>query len=460
MVIKELGVHADAMSALAQKYDLNVPRYTSYPTAPHFSDLVGEADYGSWLESLDPASSLSIYCHVPFCERMCWFCGCHTKVVGRHEPIARYVGDLLADVELVAQSASPGLVIRHLHWGGGSPTMLTADDWQRIMDGISNAFTIDANAEVAVEMDPRTATEPYVAALAAAGVNRASIGVQDFDPRVQAAINRIQPFEVTARVVEWLRAHGIASVNMDLMYGLPHQTTEGVVAMVDQAATLEPDRVALFGYAHVPWMKAHQRLIDEAALPDGPARWSQSQAAHRRLVEHGHVPLGLDHFARPEDDLAKAARAGGLRRNFQGYTTDQADALIGLGTSAIGALPQGYVQNDPALRSYARRVREGRLPVVRGIRLSDEDRLRREVIERLMCNFAVDLEMMAALHGLLAKDLLPDLARIAPLEKDGLAVIDGARIAITEQGRPFVRVAAAAFDTYLRRGENRYSRAV
>jgi len=248
--------------ALVERYGVNVPRYTSYPTAPHFHEGVQDSVYRDWLGALDAAAPLSLYFHVPFCAEMCSFCGCHTRVVRRYEPVARYLKILQAEVDIVATALPGRFGAAFVHWGGGSPTMLRGDDWRRIHDHLRGAFEFDAEAEMAVELDPRTATQDYIQALAAAGVNRVSLGVQDFNEKVQVAIRRVQPFDMTARVVDWLRLAGIAAINLDLMYGLPHQTVDMLLSSIDQAVSLKPSRIALFGYAHVPWMKSHQKLID------------------------------------------------------------------------------------------------------------------------------------------------------------------------------------------------------
>jgi oxygen-independent coproporphyrinogen-3 oxidase len=445
---------------LASAYDLKVPRYTSYPTVPHFNEAVDGARYSAWLDGIDPGTLLSLYFHIPFCAEMCWFCGCHTKIVKRYDPVAAYVETLLAEIDLVAAALPGRFAARHLHWGGGSPSMLKGADWRRIMDKLAARFDIAPGARVAVEIDPRTATEDYVKTLAGAGVNRASIGVQDFDADVQAAINRVQLFAMTERVVGWLRAHGIANLNMDLMYGLPHQTVPGVKRMADQAAILEPDRLALFGYAHVPWMKPHQKMIPEDALPDTPQRLSQFEAAAARLGDHGYVAIGLDHFALPGDDLAIALKEGRLRRNFQGYTTDTAPVLLGLGASAIGALPQGYVQNTAPLKDYRRGVERGELPVTRGIALTPEDRLRGEIIERLMCGLAADLGAIGRRHGADPGHFAAELDALTPLADDGIVTVDGERVTVTPAGRPFTRLVASTFDTYLHKGAARHSKVV
>lgn len=448
------------ISDIVAKYDLKVPRYTSYPTAPHFSDAVDGATYRAWLAALDPRLGLSLYFHIPFCDSMCWFCGCYTKIVNRYRPVREYLDVLLAEIELVADRLPARFAARHLHWGGGSPTMLTGDDWLRIIDALRRRFEIAEDAEIAVELDPRDASEEYIRALAVAGVNRASIGVQDFHPEVQAAINRIQPFAVVERVCGWLRRHGINGINLDLMYGLPHQSVERVLDMVDKAVRLAPSRIALFGYAHVPWMKSHQRLIDESALPGIEERYRQFAAAARRLEEAGYRPIGLDHFARPGDSLAVALAEGRLRRNFQGYTSDDAPVLLGFGASAIGSLPKGYVQNVQPLNTYREATVAGRLPIGRGIALSADDRLRAEIIERLMCELAVDLAAVCRRHHRRLSDLGGSLQRLTPLIEDGIAVIEEERLRVTDEGRPFLRLVAAAFDAYLNEGTKRHSRAV
>ncbi len=445
---------------IAARYEIKVPRYTSYPTAPHFSAAVDERTFRQWLGAQDPATRLSLYFHIPFCTAMCWFCGCYTKVVNRYEPVAAYLTALLHEIDLVADALPGRFTARHLHWGGGSPTMLTGEDWKRTVDHLHTRFDFDNDAEIAVEADPRTATEDYIRALATAGVNRVSIGVQDFDPEVQQAVNRIQPFEVTKRVVDWLRGHGIDRINMDLMYGLPLQTRERVIDMANKALTLRPNRIALFGYAHVPWMKPHQKLIPEASLPDAKARWQQFNAVSARLVEAGYVAIGLDHFALPDDELFLARAEGRLHRNFQGYTTDSATTLVGLGASAISSLSQGYVQNVSSTRSYRKSVVAGHLPVARGVAIDGEDRLRGEVIERLMCDLEIDLGAICTGHGKPADHFRDEMATLGPLQTDGIIRIDGTHISVTAEGRPLVRLVAAAFDRHLGRGEARHSKAV
>ncbi len=445
---------------LAQKYDLRLPRYTSYPTAPHFTPAVGAARYGEWLAGMDPTTPLSLYLHIAYCAEMCWFCGCHTKITQRYAPVADYLDALWAEIALVAQRLPRRMKARHVHFGGGSPTIMSPEDFLKTMDRLRGLFDLEDGAEVAVELDPRTADEDYVKAMAKAGVNRSSIGVQDFNPKVQEAINRIQPYEVSARVIGWLREQGISEINMDLVYGLPFQTAESVVETIEQAVGLRPKRIALFGYAHVPWMKKHQRLIPEDSLPDVPERWRQYEQATRKLAEMGYVQVGLDHFATPEDELALALKEGRLHRNFQGYTTDSAVALLGFGASGIGALPQGYVANEGGIDAYKRVIREGHLATTRGVGVSQDDLLRRAIIERLMCDMALDLDQVCARFGASAGDFASEMASLAPYAGDGVCVIEGNKVRMTEEGRPLVRAICAAFDRYLKAGEQRHSKAV
>ena len=434
---------------LVRKYSKAVPRYTSYPTAPHFHAGVGAARAASWLEALPPESRLSLYFHVPFCRSLCWFCGCHTKVTNRAAPVARYLDTLLAEVALVAERLGRGRPVAHIHLGGGSPSLLAPDELRRLAEALHREFAISPGAEFAIEIDPRNVDAARAKALAEIGVNRASLGVQDFDPAVQRAVNRVQPLELTARVAGLLRGNGIAQINLDLMYGLPLQTIGGFAETVERALALAPDRLALFGYAHVPWMKKHQALIDAAALPDAWQRWCQARAAERRLEAAGYAAIGLDHFARPEDPLARAAAAGTLRRNFQGYTADPADALIGFGASAIGALPQGYLQNESDLKAYAGSVASGRLASARGIAFAPEDRLRAAVIEKLMTALAADTGALCRAHGYPEAHLDGAFAAVDALAADGVAERSGRIVAIPPEARLFMRTVAACFDAYL-----------
>jgi len=438
---------------LLAKYDRPVPRYTSYPTAPHFHGGIGPDDYRHWLAELPFEARLSLYLHVPFCQELCWYCGCHTTVARHCRPVAEYQELVLRELDLVGTALGGRRPVGHIHFGGGTPTMLLPHDLRRLDERLRARFEIPDDAEFAVEIDPRRLTPETVATLAAIGVNRASLGVQDVNPEVQRAINRWQPFTVVERAVDWLRAAGIRGINFDLMYGLPQQTTARVRASVDAALTLRPARMALFGYAHVPWIKRHQRLIDEASLPGAAERAAQFEVAAAQLEEAGYVAIGLDHFALPDDSLAVAQKEGRLHRNFQGYTTDDAGALLAFGASAIGSLPQGYVQNAVPIPEHRDAIRHGRLATARGIGVSADDRLRRAIIERLMCDFAVDLNCHAS-------RLAAELEALEPFRADGLLTIDDGLIRVEPAGRPLIRTVCAVFDAYLDRGLAQHSRAV
>jgi oxygen-independent coproporphyrinogen-3 oxidase len=444
---------------LARYADLPLPRYTSYPTAPHFQPV--EADlYRGWLATLPTSRPASLYLHVPFCRSMCWYCGCHTTITARDEPIARYLDALEAEIDLVADTLPARLAVGHVHFGGGTPTLMHPAQFVALMAQLRGRFALASDTEIAIEIDPRTLEPEMVAALAKGGVTRASLGVQTFDPVIQKAINRIQSHEQTAAAVAGLRSAGIGEINFDLIYGLPHQTINSCAETVAKAVALAPDRLAVFGYAHVPSFKLHQRKIEEAALPDGSARHAQAEAIAEALVAAGYVRIGLDHFARPDDPLTRALEQRRLHRNFQGYTTDECETLIGFGASSIGRLPQGYVQNAVLIGDYQRRIAAGQLAVSKGCTFAAEDRLRAAVIERLMCDYRVDLARVCAEFGADPERLVASAAGIDALVDDGLAERHRHVIAMREEARPLVRVLASAFDQYLGQGPARHSRAV
>ena len=449
------------MSAdLVDRYSKPVPRYTSYPTAPHVHAGVDQATYFTWLGMLPEDTSLSLYIHIPYCDRLCWFCGCHTKQVARYEPITAYLVPLFAEIEAVAaRLAGKGRVVS-VHLGGGSPSMLRPEDTLALGAVLRRHFSFAPDAEISIEIDPNDMDEARYDALAAFGVTRVSLGVQDFDPRVQAAINRIQTFEQTREVVEGMRRRGVGSVNLDVLYGLPFQTLKTIENTIDQALSLAPDRLALFGYAHVPWLKTHQRMIDEAALPDVHGRFAQATRAAEMVMASGYQQIGIDHFAKPGDSLAQAATAGRLHRNFQGYTTDAASALLGFGASAIGQLPQGYVQNTVPTGDYQRQVAAGGLAVARGVTVTEDDRARAFVIERLMCDFAVSTDELSHRFGVVATPIVAEMSVVAAEDPDGLTEFADGTLRMTARGRPFVRSIAARFDAHLAANAARYSLAV
>jgi len=446
---------------LAARYaDERLPRYTSYPTAPQFNATVGAETHAAWLGAMPGRSVGSLYVHIPFCRRMCWYCGCNTSVAVRHDPIEAYLRALSQEITLVRNHLPRRLAVTHIHFGGGTPTIVKPYEFRSLLAHLRSAFAVAASAEIAIEIDPRVLTAEMAAALGDAGVTRASLGVQSLDPAVQSAINRHQSLNKTALAVDRLRHAGVGGINIDLIYGLPRQTVASCIATAEACLPLRPDRFSVFGYAHVPGFKRHQRRIDEAALPDGPARGAQADAITEILESAGYRRIGLDHFALPGDDMATAAQSGGLHRNFQGYTTDDADVLIGLGASAIGRLPQGYVQNTAVTRDYLAALSAGHLATVRGFALAPDDRLRAALIERLMCDFRVDIAEVCGRHGEPADAVADAMPAFDRLAADGILRRDGTVVEMAPEARTLVRVAAAAFDAYRAGSAAIHSRAV
>ncbi len=437
-----------------------VPRYTSYPTVPHFSSAIGPAEHAAWLQNVPEDQPVSLYVHVPYCHKLCWYCGCTTRVSSDPARPRAYAALLEAELALVAALLPGRLTLAHLHFGGGTPTAIGPEAFLRLNARIAQSFVILERAERAIEIDPRYLSAEMIAALKEAGINRASLGVQSFEPAVQEAINRIQPVTQTLAVIEDLRAAGIERINVDLLYGLPRQTVEGCRETVRALLPLRPDRFAIFGYAHVPALKRHQRLIPAEELPDPFARVAQFEAMAEELEAAGYVPIGLDHFALPEDPLAEAARAGRLRRNFQGYTTDSAETLIGLGASAISTFREGYVQNQHELVPWRAALGAGRLPTARGIALSARDRLERALIEAVMCYGAVDIAATAARFGIDAESCIAAPERLRALEQLGVVHRDGHRLVVPAEYRPLLRVVAAIFDRYLEASAARHALAL
>ena len=434
---------------IAKYFSARVPRYTSYPTAPYFSAEVDAKRYETWLSRIDPRSELALYLHVPFCRRMCWYCGCNMRVIARYSPVTSYVGAIIREIELAARVLPQGISVRHIHWGGGTPTALAPEDMIRIAETLQRQFNILDKAEIAVEIDPRTFTPGNAVALGKIGCTRASLGVQEFDEKVQTAINRVQPIVMIEKTLELLREQGVKAVNFDLMYGLPYQTPETLKNTVEQAATLNPDRIALFGYAHVPWMAKNQRMISEEALPTPLMRYEQAKVAGDALAGEGYVKIGLDHFARPEDSMAVALREGRLHRNFQGYTDDEAGATVAFGASAISALPDGFAQNIVETGAYTRAVNSGALPIAKGVVFRGEDKLRGAIIERLMCDMEVDLEDIRRRHAPDRGNFLDEMSQLRGLAEEGLCTLEGTCVRVPDEARLALRVVCSVFDAYL-----------
>ncbi|MEP2717937.1 oxygen-independent coproporphyrinogen III oxidase [Pseudophaeobacter sp.] len=437
----------DRLAALGL-FDSRVPRYTSYPTAPVFSPSVGVDTQQRHLAALDPAVPVSVYIHIPFCERLCWFCACRTQGTQSLSPVESYIGTLEAELTLLADRLPKGLQMGRLHWGGGTPTILPPELIHRLARAIKSVFPQTPEWEFSVEIDPTLVDRKKIAALAAEGMNRASIGIQDFDPLVQKAIGREQPYEATLACVEDLRDAGITSLNADLVYGLPHQTPTRMADTLDKVLSLKPDRIALFGYAHVPWVAKRQKLIDEAVLPDDLARHALAGQAASAFAAAGFEAIGIDHFALSKDGLAEAARSGHLRRNFQGYTEDKCPALIGIGASSISRFPGGYIQNSAATPAYVKAIEAGQLAGARGHEMTQEDQMRARTIEMIMCDFALDRRALQMQFGPLTDGLEPDLAKVLARFGD-LVTLDEDKMEITPEGRPLTRIIASLFDAHM-----------
>ena len=439
---------------LVRRFDRPGPRYTSYPTAVEFHDGVGADEYLEHLARADaraPEAPLSLYIHVPFCIEHCTYCGCHVIATPRHEVAARYLGYVRRELELVAAALPRRRSIVQMHWGGGTPTYLTPVELAELHGHVAACFDLLPNAEVAVEVDPRVTSREHLATLARLGFNRLSMGVQDFTPEVQAAIGRGQTFEQTRDLVAIAREVGFREgINLDLVYGLPQQTEATFQTNLDRLVELRPDRLALYSFAYVPWIRPNQKRIDASRLPAREEKLALYMATLARLIEAGYEPIGMDHFALPGDELARAARAGRLDRNFMGYTVRPASAMIAFGVSGIGEVEGGFFQNERKLSTYYAALDAGRLPIQRGYRLDDDDRLRQHVIRQLMCNFAVDKGEVAARFGIdFDAYFAASLAKLDEPRAAGLLVETPARLEVTERGRLFVRNVCMAFDRYL-----------
>ncbi len=428
-------------------FDAKVPRYTSYPTAPHFSNDVGADLFGDWISGIAPGSSISLYIHVPFCRRLCWFCACRTQGTQTDNPVIAYVDVLKAELDLLAERLPEGVTLSRLHWGGGTPTLLKAELMRDLARRILEIVPLGPNAEFSVEIDPNEIDEARLDALAEAGMNRASIGVQDFDDEIQKTIGRIQSYDTTREVAEMIRARGISSLNADILYGLPHQTKARMTESVQKLLSLNPDRVALYGYAHVPWMAKRQQLIPSDALPTPEQRLALFETARRLFLWDNYAEIGIDHFATQDDGLTHALRAGRLKRNFQGYTDDQAPILIGLGASSISRFPQGYAQNAPATSAHTKAIREGRFSTSRGHLFKGQDVLRSRLIEALMCDFHINSNEILRDHDISAAEL-QQMYATANAAFDGLLRVDENSLFIPPEARALTRMIARSFDAY------------
>ncbi len=428
-------------------FDARVPRYTSYPTAPHFGATVSHGLFSNWVSAIPAESSISLYLHVPFCRRLCWFCACRTQGTRSDDPVIAYVETLKAELQLLKSRLAPGITLQRLHWGGGTPTLIPAPLIAELAGAIFNVAPMAKGGEFSVEIDPNEVDDARLDALAAAGMNRASIGVQDFDDEIQKTIGRIQGYDLTRKVADMIRARGVSSLNCDILYGLPHQTPQRIADSVQKLLSLSPDRVALYGYAHVPWMSRRQQMIPSDAMPTPEERLALFETARQLFSWDGYREIGIDHFARPDDGLAIAQASGRLRRNFQGYTDDTAPVLIGIGASSISRFPQGYAQNASGTADHTKAIRAGRFSTHRGHVFAGEDLLRARIIEALMCDFTVNrAELLRNFDTTPAR--LDELFSAAARAFDPFfrTTADGAFI--TPEGRPLTRMIARAFDAY------------
>ena len=428
-------------------FDARVPRYTSYPTAPHFAGNVGPDLFASWIEAIPGRAEISLYVHVPFCRRLCWFCACRTQGTSSDAPVRAYAEMLRDEIALLKARLAPGIKLSRLHWGGGTPTLLQPDMISMLAETIFDAVPMGEGAEFSVEIDPNEIDEARLDALAAAGMNRASIGVQDFDPEIQKTIGREQSYEVTRDAVDAIRARGVKSLNADILYGLPYQTSAKISDSVQKLLSLSPDRVALYGYAHVPWMARRQVMIPGESMPRPEERLELFETARKLFTWDGYREIGIDHFARPDDGLTVALDAGKLRRNFQGYTDDQADVLVGLGASSISRFPQGYAQNASATAAHTKAIREGRFSTHRGHVFTEDDKLRGRIIEALMCDFRVSTDEITTRFGI-SRDALEAMYARAADQFPDMVEISAKGLFIPERARPLTRMIARAFDAY------------
>ncbi len=428
-------------------FDARVPRYTSYPPANHFNKDIGPEDAAEWMGAIPEDALVSLYLHIPYCRRLCWFCACRTQGTASARPLRHYLDVLKAELKMVSDRIPQSVKLSHIHLGGGTPTLLEPEMIDELSDNLRDFRPLTKDAQVSVEIDPTEVDRARIDALVRLGMSRASIGVQDFNPFIQETIGRIQSYADTRDVVEMLRDAGVTSLNMDILYGLPHQTTERIADSVQRVLSLAPDRVALFGYAHVPWMAKRQALIPSEALPTNEARLELFETARQLFEWDGYRQIGIDHFAHPDDSLSLAQDAGTMRRNFQGYTEDSAPYLIGVGASAISQYPQGYAHNAPATAAHQVAIEAGQFSTAQGHRLTREDTIRGAMIEALMCDFKIDLERLSKALDEPVKALHE---RLAPVAKEFAQVVklSSTRFSIRPDGHPLARIIAKGLDPY------------
>ena len=439
------------LQALLQKYSYPVPRYTSYPTAVQFKPDSSPDLYKQCLDDLNPGHPTSLYVHIPFCHSLCHYCGCHTKIVHSYSPIEQYVESLMREIDLIGKTLEQRIPVSRLHFGGGSPNYANSKDIEKIVGRFSKYFDV-SHMQIDMECDPRLLNAQKIKDYAALGVSRVSLGIQDFNETVQEVINRKQPFSLVQERVEQLRAAGIENINFDLITGLPEQTIDTVRETLEYVLKLKPSRIAVFPYAHVPWMKKHQKLLEKYHLPDTQERFEMGQLVHGILVNEGYNAIGIDHYALADDSLSQAQANGTMRRNFQGYTDDPARTILGFGLSAISQFENAYIQNTTDAPLYRKQIEAGAFPTARNLRLNNEDMRRRQLIEQLMCNFMIDFRKF--------KDIDIPYSNLALLEQDGIVKMNKNNLRIKEQGKPFVRIVASCFDPYFKKESHHHAKAI
>ena len=451
---------------LLKKYDVPGPRYTSYPPAPHFNESFTVDDYVKEIINTNYGENLpdlSLYFHIPYCDTLCYFCGCNMIVTRNHDRMKEYIKYVKNEIDLLRQYLNPDRKVAQLHWGGGTPTSLNPDEIHSLISYIRQSFDFREDAECGCEIDPRGLTKEHLIALREGGFNRISMGVQDFNEKVQKYVNRIQPEEMTKQVVEWVRELGFESINLDLMYGLPFQTIKTFEETIDKVLQLSPDRLAVFNYAHVPWMKKHQALIHEEDLPAPQEKLNIFKMTIEKLTSNGYVFIGMDHFAKPEDELAKALREKKLYRNFQGYSTHAGCDLFAFGITSISQLKNVYAQNFKTEKEYFKAIDDERLPVFKGYRLTEDDQIRRKVIMNLMCNFELNFNEIENEFQINFEEYFKkSLSQLSEMLDEGLIEMNDKGLKVTEMGRLLIRNIAMKFDGFIERQQDKmkYSRTI
>ena len=439
----------DLTPELLERYDVPGPRYTSYPTAPQWTDDFGPADAERVIaQSNAEGRPLSLYMHLPYCEQLCLFCGCNVIVRRNHDQAEPYLTTLKQEIAALASKIDPTREVVQFHWGGGTPTYFTPEQLEGLFTFTREHFRFAEDAEIGVEIDPRVTSIEHLTTLRRLGFNRLSMGVQDFNPDVQQAVRRIQSYEMVREMIDACRDLGFDSVNLDLIYGLPLQTAETMAATLEQVLSLSPDRIALFSYGHVPWVKKYQQVLTDL-LPTRDEKFAIFRTAISTLTSAGYTYVGMDHFAKPDDELCVAQRNGTLHRNFQGYTTKAGADLLGCGVTSIGEIGRAYTQNYRDIDSWRGAVESGQLAIMRGIELTDDDVIHRAAISAILCQTEIDKASFGAMYGVDVDTYFADaIARLAPLQEDGLVEITDTSIRATGIGRVFLRNIAMAFDAY------------